>query len=211
MFVLTLVPCGGGGIVEMANHFFGIEHRPFWQSPPRYGTLTRDGEEAVGGRVMMLKGANSAALTDRVKERVVQIQKSLPEGMVIEPYLVRDKLLSTAIGTVKTNLIEGGLIVIFILVLMLELAGRADCGFRHPTVHAVCRFDVKLPGEPMQCIREAVAFVFIRNFATLPPLPQPKHLKMLRVGETLKNGVFSWWKGQRAVRFAPLRFSGRKC
>lgn len=86
---------------------------------PRYGALIRDGEEAVGGRVMMLKGANSAAVTERVKERVVQIQKSLPEGVVIEPYLVRDKLVSTAISTVKTNLLEGGLIVIFILVLML--------------------------------------------------------------------------------------------
>lgn len=86
---------------------------------PRYGALTRDGAEAVGGRVMMLKGANSAAVTERVKERVVQIQKSLPEGVVIEPYLVRDKLVSTAIGTVQTNLLEGGLIVLFILVLML--------------------------------------------------------------------------------------------
>lgn len=86
---------------------------------PRYGALTRDGAEAVGGRVMMLKGANSAAVTERVKERVVQIQKSLPEGVVIEPYLVRDKLVSTAIGTVQTNLLEGGLIVVFILVLML--------------------------------------------------------------------------------------------
>jgi len=86
---------------------------------PRYGALVRDGEEAVGGRVMMLKGANSAAVTERVKERVIQIEKSLPEGVLIEPYLVRDKLVSTAIGTVKTNLIEGGLIVIFILVLML--------------------------------------------------------------------------------------------
>jgi len=86
---------------------------------PRYGALVRDGKEAVGGRVMMLKGANSAAVTERVKERVIQIEKSLPEGVVIEPYLVRDKLISTAIGTVKTNLLEGGLIVIFILVLML--------------------------------------------------------------------------------------------
>jgi cobalt-zinc-cadmium resistance protein CzcA len=86
---------------------------------PRYGALVRDGEEAVGGRVMMLKGANSADVTERVKERVEQIKKSLPEGVVIEPYLVRDKLVSTAIGTVKTNLLEGGLIVIFILVLML--------------------------------------------------------------------------------------------
>jgi len=86
---------------------------------PRYGALTRDGKEAVGGRVMMLKGANSAAVTERVKERVIQIQKSLPEGVIIEPYLVRDKLVTTAIGTVQKNLLEGGLIVIFILVLML--------------------------------------------------------------------------------------------
>ncbi len=86
---------------------------------PRYGALVRDGKEAVGGRVMMLKGANSAAVTEKVKERVKQIQKSLPEGVIIEPYLVRDKLVTTAMGTVKKNLLEGGLIVIFILVLML--------------------------------------------------------------------------------------------
>ncbi|MAT54510.1 MAG: CusA/CzcA family heavy metal efflux RND transporter [Saprospirales bacterium] len=86
---------------------------------PRYGALTRDGAEAVGGRVLMLKGANSAAVTERVKERVEQVKKSLPEGVIIEPYLVRDKLVKTAIGTVEKNLLEGGLIVIFILVLML--------------------------------------------------------------------------------------------
>ena len=86
---------------------------------PRYGALVRDGEEVVGGKVMMFKGANSAQVTELVKERVIQIQKSLPEGVVIEPYLVRDKLVGTAIDTVKTNLIEGGLIVVFILVLLL--------------------------------------------------------------------------------------------
>lgn len=86
---------------------------------PRYGALVRNGEEVVGGKVMMFKGANSSVVTELVKERVIQIQKSLPEGVVIEPYLVRDKLVSTAIGTVKKNLIEGGLIVIFILVLLL--------------------------------------------------------------------------------------------
>ncbi len=86
---------------------------------PRYGALVRNGEEAVGGRVLMLKGANSAAVTERVKERIEQIERSLPEGVLIEPYLVRDKLVSTAIGTVQTNLIEGGLIVVFILVLLL--------------------------------------------------------------------------------------------
>ncbi len=86
---------------------------------PRYGALVRNGREAVGGRVMMLKGANSAAVTERVKVRVEQIQGSLPEGVVIEPYLVRDKLVSTAIGTVEKNLIEGGLIVVFVLILLL--------------------------------------------------------------------------------------------
>jgi len=86
---------------------------------PRYGALVRNGQEAVGGRVMMFKGANSAEVTQKVKERVVQIQKSLPQGVMIEPYLVRDKLIKTAIGTVEKNLLEGGLIVVFILVLML--------------------------------------------------------------------------------------------
>ncbi len=86
---------------------------------PRYGALVRNGREGVGGRVMMLKGANSSAVTERVKERVEQIQRSLPEGVVIEPYLVRDKLVATAIGTVEKNLIEGGLIVVFVLILLL--------------------------------------------------------------------------------------------
>jgi len=86
---------------------------------PRYGALVRDGEEVVGGKVMMFKGANSSEVTELVKEKVIQIQKSLPEGVIIDPYLVRDKLVTTAIGTVEKNLIEGGLIVIFILVLLL--------------------------------------------------------------------------------------------
>ena len=86
---------------------------------PRYGALTQNGDEVVGGTVMMLKGENSAAVTERIKIRVQQIEKSLPEGVVIEPYLIRDKLITTAMTTVKTNLLEGGLIVVFILVLLL--------------------------------------------------------------------------------------------
>jgi len=86
---------------------------------PRYGALVRNGKEVVGGKVMMYKGANSAQVTKLIRERVDQVQKSLPEGIIIEPYLVRDKLVQTAISTVKKNLLEGGLIVIFILVLML--------------------------------------------------------------------------------------------
>lgn len=87
---------------------------------PRYGAMTINGEgNTVGGVVMMLKGANAAEVTKQIKERVRQIQGSLPEGVVIQPYLVRDSLVQRAMKTVERNLIEGGLIVIFILVLLL--------------------------------------------------------------------------------------------
>lgn len=86
----------------------------------RYGALTQDGEgEVVGGMVMMLKGANSNDVVERVKERMAEIQKSLPEGVIIEPLLDRSKLIAKTTGTVSTNLIEGALIVIFILVFLL--------------------------------------------------------------------------------------------
>ncbi|WP_031425498.1 CusA/CzcA family heavy metal efflux RND transporter [Flavimarina sp. Hel_I_48] len=86
----------------------------------RYGALTKNGEgEAVGGMVMMLKGANSNEVIDNVKERIVQIQKSLPEGISIKPFLDRSELISKTTSTVTSNLLEGGLIVIFVLVLLL--------------------------------------------------------------------------------------------
>lgn len=86
----------------------------------RYGSVTYNGEkEVVGGIVMMLKGANSAAVVTRVKEKLKTIQQSLPEDVVIEAYLDRTDLVDRAINTVKTNLIEGALIVIFVLVLFL--------------------------------------------------------------------------------------------
>lgn len=86
----------------------------------RYGAMTRNGEgEVVGGIVMMLKGENSAEVVARVKARMEQIQKSLPEDVVIEPYLDRTDLVNRAISTVEKNLLEGALIVIFVLVLFL--------------------------------------------------------------------------------------------
>ena len=86
----------------------------------RYGALTRNADgEAVGGLVMMLKGENSSEVVRRVQARVEQIQKTLPEGVVIDPFLVRSDLVNRAIGTVERNLIEGALIVIFVLVLFL--------------------------------------------------------------------------------------------
>lgn len=98
-------------IKDVANVQFG--------EAPRYGALTRNGQEAVGGTVMMLKGANSKEVIKRVKERMAQIEENLPEGVEIDVYLDRDKLVGTAMNTVVKNLIEGGLIVIFILMLML--------------------------------------------------------------------------------------------
>ncbi|MCG2460993.1 efflux RND transporter permease subunit [Flavobacteriaceae bacterium F89] len=86
----------------------------------RYGALTKDGKgETVGGMILMLKGANSNEVISNVKERVVQIQKSLPEGVTIKPFLDRSELISKTTGTVTKNLLEGGLIVIFVLVLLL--------------------------------------------------------------------------------------------
>lgn len=89
-------------------------------SAMRYGAMSQDAKgEVVGGIVMMLKGANSAQVIERVKERIAQVQKSLPEGLVIESFLDRSDLVNRAIHTVQTNLIEGGLIVVFVLVLFL--------------------------------------------------------------------------------------------
>lgn len=89
-------------------------------SAVRYGAMTRNDEgEVVGGLVLMLKGANSSEVIGNVKERIAQIRKSLPEGVVIEPFLDRTKLVNNAISTVSKNLIEGALIVIFVLILLL--------------------------------------------------------------------------------------------
>jgi cobalt-zinc-cadmium resistance protein CzcA len=86
----------------------------------RYGAMTRDDRgETVGGIVLMLKGANSSEVIATVKERIEAVQRTLPEGVVIEPYLDRTRLVNKAITTVSKNLIEGALIVIFVLVLLL--------------------------------------------------------------------------------------------
>jgi cobalt-zinc-cadmium resistance protein CzcA len=89
----------------------------------RYGALTRttpDAQgEAVGGIVMMLKGANANNVVQQVKLKIERISKTLPEGVVVEPFLDRSALVDRAIGTVAKNLIEGALIVIFVLVLFL--------------------------------------------------------------------------------------------
>jgi heavy metal efflux system protein len=86
----------------------------------RYGAMTyNDQGEVVGALVLMLKGENSDAVVEQVKKRIEQIKTSLPEGVTIEPFLDRSELVGRAISTVQTNLMEGALIVIFVLVLFL--------------------------------------------------------------------------------------------
>ncbi|MGV3704782.1 MAG: CusA/CzcA family heavy metal efflux RND transporter [Arcticibacter sp.] len=86
----------------------------------RYGAMTyNDQGEVSGAVVMMLKGANSAEVITNVKERIAIIQKTLPEGVVIEPFLDRTKMVNNAISTIETNLAEGALIVVFVLVVFL--------------------------------------------------------------------------------------------
>ena len=86
----------------------------------RYGAVTYNDEgEVAGAVVMMLKGENSNKVIRDVKEKIAQIEKTLPEGVMIEPFLDRTKMVNNAISTVEKNLLEGALIVVFILVLFL--------------------------------------------------------------------------------------------
>lgn len=86
----------------------------------RYGAVCYNNEgEVAGAVVMMLKGENSSTVIKNVKAKIEAIQKTLPEGIVIEPFLDRTKMVNNAIGTVETNLLEGALIVVFVLVFFL--------------------------------------------------------------------------------------------
>ena len=86
----------------------------------RYGAMTYNGKGEVSGAVvMMLKGANSNIVIQNIKERIEQIKKTLPEGVVLEPFLDRTKMVNNSIKTVGTNLIEGALIVLFVLIFFL--------------------------------------------------------------------------------------------
>lgn len=89
-------------------------------APKRFGAMTKDGEgECVGGIAMMLKGANANAVTGELEKRVEKVQKMLPEGVSIEPYLNRAELVSRNISTVIRNLIEGAVIVFLVLMFFL--------------------------------------------------------------------------------------------
>lgn len=93
----------------------------------RYGAMTYNGQgEVAGAVVMMMKGENSNEVIKKVKTRIEEIQKTLPEGVKIDAFLDRTKMVNNAIGTVEKNLLEGALIVVFVLVLFL---GNLRAGF----------------------------------------------------------------------------------
>lgn len=89
-------------------------------SAKRFGAMTIDGKgECVGGIAMMLKGANANQVTAELEKRVERVQKLLPEGVRIQPYLNRSELVSRNVSTVIRNLVEGALIVFVVLMLFL--------------------------------------------------------------------------------------------
>ena len=86
----------------------------------RQGAVTADGQgEIVVGIAMMLKGENSRTVAQRVKERIEQIRKTLPEGVELIPFYDRTELVDRSIGTVVKNLVEGAILVMLVLVLLL--------------------------------------------------------------------------------------------
>lgn len=86
----------------------------------RFGAMCYNDEgEVAGAIVMMTKGANSSEVISKVKNRIVEIRRMLPEGVIVEPFLDRTKMVNNAIHTVEKNLLEGALIVVFILVIFL--------------------------------------------------------------------------------------------
>ncbi len=86
----------------------------------RQGAVTRDGRgETVTGVVMMLIGENSRVVAERVHARLQEISKNLPPGVEVDTYYDRTSLVQRTIRTVEKNLIEGGLLVVAILLLLL--------------------------------------------------------------------------------------------
>ncbi|NHZ73334.1 MAG: CusA/CzcA family heavy metal efflux RND transporter [Nitrospirae bacterium] len=86
----------------------------------RQGAVTRDGRgEAVVGIVMMLMGENSRVVVNRVKEKIEELERTLPEGVTIDTFYDRTELVRRTIRTVAKNLIEGGLLVVLVLLLLL--------------------------------------------------------------------------------------------
>ena len=96
-----------------------VAEKVHFGSQVRYGAFTQEGHEAVGGMILMLKGENSNEVIQSVKARIAKVQQTLPEGLEIASFLDRSDLIQRTTNTVSKNLMEGALIVIFVLVILL--------------------------------------------------------------------------------------------
>lgn len=112
----TVVRAGRAGVPVLIGDVARVGYGP----ELRQGAVSRDGRgEVVSGIVMMRRGENSREVVRRVRERVEQINASLPAGVRITPYYDQTELVAATLGTVRTNLVEGGLLVIAVLLLFL--------------------------------------------------------------------------------------------
>jgi cobalt-zinc-cadmium resistance protein CzcA len=91
----------------------------------RQGGVTQDGKgEIVTGIVMMLRGGNGRKVISAIEEKIESINASLPEGVTIEKFYDQSELIDRTTATISTNLIEGGFLVIVVLLLLLgEISG----------------------------------------------------------------------------------------
>jgi cobalt-zinc-cadmium resistance protein CzcA len=85
----------------------------------RTGAATRDGEETVLGTAVMLLGGNSRTVSEAVSAKLVEINKTLPEGIAAEAIYDRTILVNKTIATVQKNLLEGAILVVVVLLVML--------------------------------------------------------------------------------------------
>ena len=114
--VRIVVTHGPGGVPIYISDVAEVKEA----SALRVGAATAMGEgETVIGMVQMLAGENAQEVIERVKNRVREIESTLPPGVTIEPYYDRMRLVSKVIRTVRNNLLEGGLLVIAVLFLFL--------------------------------------------------------------------------------------------
>lgn len=91
----------------------------------RQGGVTRDGKgEIVSGIVMMLRGGNGREVISQIEKKIDEINKSLPEGVKVEKFYDQSDLIERTTATISTNLVEGGFLVIVVLLLLLgEISG----------------------------------------------------------------------------------------
>lgn len=105
-----------GGVPVLVGDVADVRYGP----EVRQGAVSRDAEgEVMSGIVMMLRGANSREVVHRVRERVADINRSLPEGVVLSSYYDQTDLVEGTLTTVERNLLEGGFLVIAVLLLFL--------------------------------------------------------------------------------------------